>query len=142
LDPVERVALAAAVPVEGLLDAAAAATYKSGFGHHPMLAWLDNTGEERTTPPTTPGWSRMRWRRFLTAIGTAPDLWSCPTGASGTRGFLDYLRNLHDRRGLDVSFSVGFKVTNAVTINRSPASSRSDAGPHEPNPHLAPGRDG
>ena len=35
--------------------------------------------------------------------------------AGGTRGFLSHLRSLRDGRGLDVSFSVGFKVTNAVS---------------------------
>ena len=35
--------------------------------------------------------------------------------AGGTRGFLGYLRSLRDQRGLDVSFSIGFRVTNTVS---------------------------
>jgi hypothetical protein len=35
--------------------------------------------------------------------------------AGGTRGFLGYLRRLRDERGLDVSFSIGFRVTNTVS---------------------------
>jgi hypothetical protein len=35
--------------------------------------------------------------------------------AGGTRGFLGYLRSLRDERGLDVSFSIGFRVTNTVS---------------------------
>jgi hypothetical protein len=44
--------------------------------------------------------------------------------AGGTREFLAHLRGLRDRRGLEVSFSVGFRVTNAVkdAIGRLPES--------------------
>ena len=35
--------------------------------------------------------------------------------AGGTRGFLGYLRSLRDQRGLDVSFSIGFRLTNTVS---------------------------
>ena len=35
--------------------------------------------------------------------------------AGGTRGFLGYLRSLGEERGLEVSFSIGFRLTNTVS---------------------------
>ena len=110
-----------------------AATYKAGYGYHPMLAWLDNTGEA-PAGMLRPGNATVNAAAdhiavLDDALAQIPDAdrYGNPIlvradSAGGTRGFLGYLRNLRDGRGLDVSFSVGFKVTNAVTeaIRRLP----------------------
>ena len=111
----------------------AAATYKSGFGYHPMLAWLDNTGEALAgmlrPGNATANDAADHTRVIEDALAQIPDgdRYGSPIlvradSAGGTRGFLGYLRSLRDRRGLDVSFSVGFKVTNAIAeaIRRLP----------------------
>ena len=40
-----------------------AATYKSGYGDHPMLAWLDNTGEALSGGAASRQRDRERRRR-------------------------------------------------------------------------------
>jgi Transposase DDE domain group 1 len=110
-----------------------AATYKHGYGYHPMLAWLDNTGEALAgvlRPGNATANDAADHARVLEdALAQIPDSdrYGSPIliradSAGGTRGFLSYLRRLRDSRGLDVSFSVGFKVTNAVAeaIRRLP----------------------
>ena len=67
-----------------------AATYKHGFGYHPMLAWLDNTGEAlagmlRSGNATANDAAdhatviETHWRRSPTATGTGRRSWSAPT---------------------------------------------------------------
>jgi Transposase DDE domain group 1 len=110
-----------------------AATYKSGYGYHPMLAWLDNTGEALAgllRPGNATANDAADHARVINdALAQIPDgdrygrpILVRADNAGGTRGFLSHLRSLRDERGLDVSFSVGFKVTNAVAeaIRRLP----------------------
>jgi Transposase DDE domain group 1 len=110
-----------------------AATYKSGFGYHPMLAWLDNTGEALAgllRPGNATANDAVDHATVVDeALAQIPDgdRYGSPIlvradSAGGTRGFLGYLRSLRDGRGLDMSFSVGFRVTNAVAeaIRRLP----------------------
>ena len=103
----------------------AAATFKHGFGYHPLLAWLDNTGEALagmlrpgnatpTPPPTTSRSSTRRWRRSPTSTGTARRSWSAPTAPAPPRRCWRICGRLREQRGLDVSFSVGFPLTNPV----------------------------
>ena len=110
-----------------------AATYKSGYGYHPMLAWLDNTGEALAGLLRSGNATANDAADHATVVDEAlaqiPDshrhgspILVRADSAGGTRGFLGYLRSLRDGRGLDLSFSVGFRVTNAVAeaIRRLP----------------------
>jgi hypothetical protein len=118
-----------------------AATYKSGWGYHPMLAWLDNTGEALAgvLRPGNAGANDAadHIRVINDALAQIPDGHRHGTpilvradSAGGTREFLAHLRSLRDgERGLEVSFSVGFRVTNTVkdAIVRLPESAWSVA---------------
>ncbi len=112
-----------------------AATYKSGWGYHPMLAWLDNTGEALAgvLRPGNAGANDAADHIAVVddAVAQIPDDHRHGTpilvradSAGGTREFLAHLRSLQDQRGLEVSFSVGFRVTNTVkdAIGRLPES--------------------
>ena len=98
---------------------------QAGFGYHPMLAWLDNTGEALAGVLRPGNASANDAADHIAVIDDA--LAQIPDGhrhgtpilvradsAGGTREFLAHLRSLRDQRGLDVSFSVGFRVTNTV----------------------------
>ena len=102
-----------------------AATYKSGWGYHPMLAWLDNTGEALAGVLRPGNATANDAGDHIAVVDDA--LAQIPDGhrhgtpilvradsAGGTREFLAHLRSQRDRRGLEVSFSVGFRVTNTV----------------------------
>jgi hypothetical protein len=96
-----------------------AATYESGYGYHPMLSWLDNTGEALAgmlRPGTATANDAADHTRMIDdTLAQIPDgdRYGKPIlvrahSAGGTRGFLSHLRSLRDERGLEVSFSVGF----------------------------------
>jgi hypothetical protein len=102
-----------------------AATYKSGWGYHPMLAWLDNTGEALAgllRPGNATANDAADHIAVLDeALAQIPDGHRHGTpiliradSAGGTREFLAHLGGLRERRGLAVSFSVGFRVTNTI----------------------------
>jgi len=103
----------------------AAPNFKHGFGYHPLLVWLDNTDEALAgmLRPGNAGSNTAADHIRLTdeAISQIPDaelngqpiLVRCD-GAGATKEWLTHLRRLRDEQGLDVSFSVGFTVTNQV----------------------------
>jgi len=98
----------------------AAATYKHGYGYHPMLAWLDNTGEALAgvLRPGNAGANDAGDHAAVIddALAQIPDRHRYGTpilvradSAGGTREFLGHLRSLRDgQEKLEVSFSVGF----------------------------------
>ena len=103
----------------------AASTFKQGFGYQPMLVWLDNTNEALAgiLRPGHAGSNTAADHVRLTdeAISQIPDaelhgqpiLVRCD-GAGATKEWLTQLRRYRDEQGLDLSFSVGFTVTNQV----------------------------
>ena len=103
----------------------AAATFKHGFGYHPLLAWLDNTEEALAgmLRPGNAGSNTAADHIQVTdeAIAQIPDadrhggpILVRSDGAGATKQWLNHLRGLRDQKGLQVSFSVGFTVTNQV----------------------------
>ena len=102
-----------------------AATFKHGFGYHPLLAWLDNTDEALAgmLRPGNAGSNTAADHIQVTdeAFAQIPDAhrYGVPIlvrsdGAGATKAWLNHLRGLRDQQGLQVSFSVGFTVTNRV----------------------------
>ncbi|MET0872311.1 MAG: transposase, partial [Paeniglutamicibacter terrestris] len=103
----------------------AAATFKHGFGYHPLLAWLDNTGEALAgmLRPGNANANTAADHIQVTdeALAQIPDEYrhGAPIliradGAGATKTWLAHLRSLREQRGLDVSFSVGFSLTNQL----------------------------
>jgi hypothetical protein len=102
----------------------AAATFKGGFGYHPVLAFLDNTGEALAglLRPGNAGSNTAADHITVTdaALAQIPeaDRYGQPIlvradGAGATKEWLRYLRGLRSL-GLQVEFSVGFTMTTAV----------------------------
>ena len=103
----------------------AAATFKGGFGYHPLLAFLDNTGEALAglLRPGTPGSNTAADHITVTELALAQipetDRYDRPIliradGAGATRDWLGHLHGLRETSGLDLEFSVGFTMTKAV----------------------------
>jgi hypothetical protein len=103
----------------------AAAHFKGGFGFHPILVWLDNTNEALAglLRPGNAGANTAAdhvevidaalaqipdQRRYGTPILVRAD------GAGCSKAWLAHLRGLRDQHELDVSFSVGFTMTDRV----------------------------
>ena len=103
----------------------ASATFKGSFGYHPLLVFLDNTGEALAgvLRPGNAGANTATDHITVTdlALAQLPDADRHGTpilfradGAGCSRAWLAHLRVLRDQRGLDVEFSVGFTMTAAV----------------------------
>ena len=112
-----------------------ASTFKKGWGYHPLLVWLDNTNEALAgmLRPGNAGSNTAADHIRLTdeAFAQIPDdqLYGTAVlvrsdGAGATKEWLTHLRRWRDERGVEVSFSVGFAVTNQVkdAIARLPES--------------------
>ncbi|SFF96124.1 hypothetical protein SAMN02787118_11461 [Streptomyces mirabilis] len=102
----------------------AAATYKHGFGHHPLLCFLDNTGEALAGVLRPGNAGANTASDHITVLDQA--LAQIPAAhrhgtpilirtdsAGGAKGFLAHLQALRDR-GINSSFSVGYPVTEPV----------------------------
>ncbi len=103
----------------------AAATFKGGYGFHPLTAWCDNTGEALATllRPGNAGSNTAADHIIVTdrALGQIPDahrhgtpILVCADGAGATKPWLAHLRRTREVEGLDLRFSVGFAMTTAV----------------------------
>jgi hypothetical protein len=102
----------------------AAATYKGGFGFHPLLCFLDNTGEA-LAGLLRPGNSGANTAAdHITVLDAAlaqipdahrhgTDLLIRTDSAGGTKAFLTHLRTLR-KQGIQTFFSVGHPVTEPV----------------------------
>ncbi|MFD4948241.1 IS1380 family transposase [Streptomyces sp. NPDC058409] len=102
----------------------AAATYKHGFGFHPLLCFLDNTGEALAglLRPGNAGANTASDHITVldAALAQIPDAHRHGTdilirtdSAGGTKAFLTHLRNLR-QQGIQTRFSVGHPVTEPV----------------------------
>ncbi len=103
----------------------AAATFKGGYGYHPLTAWCDNTGEALATllRPVNAGSNTAADHITVTdrALAQIPDahrhgtpILVCADGAGATKVWLAHLRRIREVQGLDLRFSVGFTMTAAV----------------------------
>ena len=102
----------------------AAATYKRGFGYHPMLCFLDNTGEALAGLLRPGNAGANTAADHITVIDAAlaqiPDAYRHGTpvliradSAGSAKAFLTHLRALR-QRGIQTTFSVGHAVTEQV----------------------------
>jgi hypothetical protein len=111
----------------------AAATFKHGFGYHPLLAWLDNSGEALAGMLRPGNANANTAADHITvtdeALAQIPDEHRYGTpiliradGAGATKMWLAHLRSLREQRGLQIEFSVGFTLTNQLkdAIGRLP----------------------
>lgn len=102
----------------------AAATFKGGFGYHPLTIWLDNTNEALAAilRPGNAGSNTTADHITVTdlALAQIPDAHRHGTpilvSADGAGATKDWLRHLRAQRelGVDLEFSVGFTMTSAV----------------------------
>ncbi|WP_405842360.1 IS1380 family transposase [Streptomyces platensis] len=102
----------------------AAATYKRGFGYHPLLCFLDNTGEALAGVLRPGNAGANTAADHITVLDAAlaqiPDAHRHGTdiliradSAGGAKAFLAHVRALRER-GIHTSFSVGYAVTEPV----------------------------
>ena len=102
-----------------------APTYKHGYGYHPLIAWLDNTGEALAgmLRPGNANANAAADHISVTeeALAQIPDEHRYGTpiliradGAGATKAWLAHLRSLRDQRGLQIEFSVGFALSNQL----------------------------
>lgn len=113
----------------------AAPTYKHGFGYHPLLCFLDNTGEALAGLLRPGNATANTAEDHITVLDAAlaqlPNVHRHGTSiliradsAGSVKAFLARIRSLHSR-GIHTSFSVGWSVTeggNSLTgLARVPA---------------------
>jgi hypothetical protein len=102
-----------------------APTYKHGYGYHPLLAWLDNTGEALAgmLRPGNANANAAADHISVTdeALAQIPDAYRYGTpiliradGAGATKAWLAHLRILREQRSLQIEFSVGFALSNQL----------------------------
>lgn len=110
----------------------AAANFKGGFGYHPLLCWLDNTGEALAARlrPGNAGANTAADNIVVLddALAQVPDQHRHGTpvlvradGAGCSKELLAHIRGLREH-GIQTEFSVGFTMTEPVTdaIDRLP----------------------
>jgi hypothetical protein len=110
----------------------AAATFKGGFGYHPIGVWCDNT-QEMLAAVLRPGNAGSNTTAdhitvLTAAITQVPSahrrkLLIRADGAGASHGLLDWLTTQDAKRGRSLEYSVGFAVTDQVrsAISRVPA---------------------
>lgn len=116
----------------------AAPTFKGGFGFHPVLAFLDNTGEALAGILRSGNAGANTAADHITstdlALAQLPDherhgqpILICADGAAATKVWLQHLRTLRTERNLDLDYSVG-------CTRPTPSSKRSSPCPSTPGP--------
>ncbi len=99
------------------------ATFKKGFGYHPLGVWCDNT-QESLAVMLRPGNAGSNTTADHIAVLTAAmaqvpatrrkNLLIRADGAGASHGLLEWLTELNTKRGRTVEYSVGFAVTDKV----------------------------
>ena len=103
----------------------AAPTFKGGFGFHPVLAFLDNTNEALAgiLRPGNAGANTAADHITVTdlALAQIPDaerhgqpILIRADGAGATKAWLKHLHTLRVEHGLDLDYTVGFTMTDAI----------------------------
>jgi hypothetical protein len=103
----------------------AAATFKGGFGYHPLLAFLDNTDEALAgiLRPGNAGSNTAADHIAITGLALAqlPDherhgqpILIRADGAGASKAWLNHLAGLREGQHLDLDYSVGFTMTEQV----------------------------
>jgi Transposase DDE domain group 1 len=111
----------------------AAGTYKGSWGHHPLMAWCDNTGESLA----------LLLRKGSAGSNTASDhiavldeaitqipapyrrnLLVTVDGAGASHDLVDHITGLNTRRGRTVHYSIGWDLSERerTAVGRVPAS--------------------
>ena len=99
--------------------------FKGGYGYHPLLAFLDNTSEALAgiLRPGNAGSNTAADHIQVThlALAQIPDherhgqpILIRADGAGASRAWLGHLHQLRTEEGLDLDYSVGFTMTDAV----------------------------
>ena len=102
-----------------------AGNYKGGFGYHPLMAFLDNTGEALAgvLRPGNAGSNTAADHITVTdaALAQIPDgqrygqpILVRADGAGASKKWLWHLRELGTQPGVDLDYSVGFTMTAAI----------------------------
>lgn len=101
----------------------AAGNFKGGYGHHPLTAWCDNTGEllAVTARPGNAGSNTAADHIAIidTAIAAIPAKWRrnlliTIDGAGSSHKVVEHLTKLGARPGWSLSYSVGFGLDERV----------------------------
>jgi hypothetical protein len=101
-----------------------AATFKGGWGYHPLTAWLDNTGEALAAVLRAGNAGSNTAADHIAVTDLAPaqipdqhrhgtPILVSADGAGATQAWLAHLRAQRDT-GVDLEFSVGFTMTTTV----------------------------
>src|SRR6201997_3948349 len=110
----------------------AAGTFKGGYGHHPLTAWCDNTGELLAIIPRAGNAGSNTAADHIAiidaAIAAIPGKWRrnlliSIDGAVCSHAVVEHLRKLNARPGWSVAYSVGFDLDERarVAIGQMPA---------------------
>lgn len=116
----------------------AAGTYKGSWGHHPLMAWCDNTGESLAFTLRTGGAGSNTTADHTEvldeALGQIParyrrDLLITVDGAGASHGLVDHISRLNSRPGYRVHYSIGWELgeRERVALSRIPATHAWDA---------------
>ena len=110
----------------------AAGTFKGGYGHHPLTAWCDNTGELLAIIPRKGNAGSNTATDHIAiidaAIAAIPAKWRrnlliTIDGAGSSHAVVEHLGKLNARPGRSVAYSVGFDLDERarVAIGQMPA---------------------
>jgi hypothetical protein len=103
----------------------AAGTFKGGYGHHPLTAWCDNTGELLAiiARPGNAGSNTAADHIAIidAAITAIPARWRrnlliTIDGAGSSHDVVEHLETLNTQPGWSVAYSVGFDLNTRVRV--------------------------
>lgn len=97
----------------------AAGTYKGSWGHHPLMAWCDNTGESLALQLRTGSAGSNTAADHIEVLDEAitqiparhrRDLLVTADGAGASHGLVDHITALNSRPGYRVHYSIGWEL--------------------------------